>query len=87
MPGGKIPEPGDIWHRPDMAGTLQRLAKNGWRDFYEGELGREIAGHVRSLGGILTQEDMKRFQPRLVAPYETSFRGARIYSGILPMAG
>ena len=87
MPGGKIPEPADIWHRPNMAGTLRRLARNGWREFYEGELGREIADHVRSLGGILTREDMKRFQPRLVAPYETSFRGARIHSGILSNGG
>jgi len=87
MPNGKIPEPADIWHRPDMAGTLNRLAKNGWRDFYEGELGGEIADHVRNIGGILTREDMKRFQPRLTAPYESTFRGARIHSGILANGG
>ena len=87
MPGGKIPDAKDIWHRPDMAGTLTRLAKSGWRDFYEGELGRAIADHVRSLGGILTREDMKRFEPRIAATYESSFRGARIHSGILSNGG
>ena len=87
MPGGKIPDAKDIWHRPDMAGTLTRLAKSGWRDFYEGELGRAIADHVRSLGGILTREDMKRFEPRIAATYESSFRDARIHSGILSNGG
>ncbi|MEO7649973.1 MAG: gamma-glutamyltransferase [Bryobacteraceae bacterium] len=87
MPGGKIPDAKEIWHRPDMAGTLKRLAKSGWRDFYEGELGRAIADHVRSLGGILTRDDMKRFEPRIAATYESSFRGARIHSGILSNGG
>ncbi|MSV27308.1 MAG: hypothetical protein EXQ52_00970 [Bryobacterales bacterium] len=87
MPSGKLPSPRDRWHRRGMETTLQRLSQNGWRDFYEGELGRKIADHVRSLGGILTRDDMKRFDPRIVQPYESTFRGARVYSAILANGG
>ena len=46
-----------------------------------------IADHVHSLGGILTREDMKRFDPRIVESYESAFRGARIHSAILSNGG
>jgi gamma-glutamyltranspeptidase/glutathione hydrolase len=87
MPEGKLPSPDDRWRRRGMETTLRRLAQAGWRDFYQGELGRRIADHVRDLGGILTRDDMKRFDPRIVSPYESTFRGARIYSGVLANGG
>jgi gamma-glutamyltranspeptidase/glutathione hydrolase len=87
MPKGGLPKPDEIWHRPDFEKTLARIASAGWRDFYEGDLGRRIAGYVRSGGGILSHADMKAFRPRLTAPYETSFRGAKVYSSILANGG
>lgn len=87
MPEGRLPKPTDIWHRGDMDKTLERIAEHGWRDFYEGEIGRRIADHVQSIGGILTREDMRRFDPRIVAPYESTFRGAHVYNGVLANGG
>ena len=55
MPGGELPEPDQIWHRPDMEKTLARVASAGWRDFYEGELGHRIADHIQESGGVLTR--------------------------------
>ncbi|MFN0172292.1 MAG: gamma-glutamyltransferase family protein [Bryobacteraceae bacterium] len=87
MPKGVLPKPDEIWHRPDLDSTLARIASAGWRDFYEGELGRRIADYVRSIGGILSRSDMAAFRPRLTPPYETSFRGAKVYSSILSNGG
>jgi gamma-glutamyltranspeptidase/glutathione hydrolase len=87
MPKGLLPKPDEIWHRPDFETTLARIATVGWRDFYEGDLGRRIADYVRAGGGILSRTDMKEFRPRLTAPYETSFRGAKVYSSILANGG
>ena len=84
MPAGRLPEPGDIWHRPDMEKTLERLAAAGWRDFYEGELGRRIADYIQGAGGVLTRADMAGFAPRLSEPYAVSYRDARVYGPILP---
>ena len=63
-PQGELPSPDDIWHRPDMERTLARLAQAGWRDFYDGELGRTIGDYVQASGGALTREDMAAFAPR-----------------------
>ena len=46
MPDGYLPEPDAIWHRPDMAKTLARLASSGWRDFYTGDVGRKIVDYL-----------------------------------------
>lgn len=84
MPDGKVPSPEDIWRRRDMAKTLERVASAGWRDFYEGEIGRQIADYIGSIGGILTPEDMANFEPRVTAPYQITYRGASVYGPILP---
>ncbi len=84
MPGGEPPDADDVWHRPDMEKTLARVSEAGWRDFYDGELGRTIADHIQDLGGILTREDMAAFEPRVTPPHEITFRGANVYGAILP---
>lgn len=84
MPRGELPSREEIWHRRDMEKTLARVAKEGWRDFYDGLIGRAIADHVQELGGILTREDMARFQPRVTEPYAAGYRDATVYGAILP---
>ena len=84
LPEGRLPVADDIWHRPGMEKTLARLALAGWRDFYEGELGRSIADCVQDMGGILSREDMALFAPRLTEAYQASYRDAQLYGPILP---
>ncbi len=87
MPEGRLPAARDIWRRRDMEKTLQRIATTGWRDLYEGELGRKIADYISSTGGILTRKDMAEFQPRVTEPYTVSYRNAQVHSAILPNGG
>ncbi|MCC6585213.1 MAG: gamma-glutamyltransferase [Bryobacterales bacterium] len=84
---GRLPKPDDTWHRPGMDKTLARLARAGYRDFYEGDLARRTVEYVSSLGGILSLDDMKRFQPRVTEPYRTKYRKAAIHSAILANGG
>ena len=84
MPEGKLPEAGAMWRRPDLDKTLARLASAGWRDYYEGELGRRIGDYIETIGGVMTRADMAAFQPRVSEPLASSFRGASVYGPILP---
>lgn len=84
MPEGKLPKADDVWHRPDLERTLGRLAAAGWRDFYDGEIGRRVGDYVAGAGGVMTRDDMSAFQPRVSPPLESSFRGAQVYGPILP---
>jgi gamma-glutamyltranspeptidase/glutathione hydrolase len=38
--------------------TLERLAKAGWRDFYEGEIAASIIADVQAMGGVLSAKDL-----------------------------
>ncbi len=80
-------ESGDLWLRPDLARTLERLSTAGWRDFYSGEIGRRIADFVLSQGGILTREDMAAFAPRITEPCSGNYHGAEIHTAIAPNGG
>jgi gamma-glutamyltranspeptidase/glutathione hydrolase len=75
------------WLRPDLARTLDRLAAAGWRDFYDGEIGRTIADFVQSQGGILTRADMAAFAPRITDPLSSQYRGAAVHTAIAPNGG
>lgn len=84
---GKLPKPDDLWRPQDLAKTLDRISNAGWRDMYEGELGRKIGAYIQSAGGLLTPADMAAFKPRVTEPYSTNYRNAKVYSSILANGG
>jgi gamma-glutamyltranspeptidase/glutathione hydrolase len=87
LPHGRVPDEDERWRRPDLARTLERLASEGWRDFYEGQIGRAISDFVSAQGGILTRRDMAKFSPRVTVPVSGVYRGARIHTAIPPNGG
>lgn len=84
LPAGKPPRANDVWHRADLGKTLQRIATAGWRDFYDGEIGRTIGDYVNAIGGVMTRADMAAFEPRVTSALETTYRGATVHGPILP---
>jgi len=64
--------------QPELAETIRRMQRKGWREFYEGETAQRIAADMSAKGGILTYEDMKSFQAELTAPVKISFRNHSI---------
>jgi gamma-glutamyltranspeptidase/glutathione hydrolase len=55
-------DPGSSIRIPHLADSLSAIAEEGARVFYEGELGKAIAGHVRERGGALTREDLAAYE-------------------------
>ncbi len=58
-----------------LADTLDALAHAGLRDFYEGDVARNIAADVHALGGVLDADDLRRCEARITAPIEIAFAG------------
>ncbi|HEY9761280.1 MAG TPA: gamma-glutamyltransferase [Trichocoleus sp.] len=75
LPGGKVPESGQIIGNPDLAKTLKLLAKEGREAFYQGAIAHSITTHLASLGGLLTLEDFAQHTSTWVDPITTSYRG------------
>src|SRR4051812_42709276 len=48
--------------QPQLAQTLERLAKNGPNEFYEGETAKRFADEMARHGGLITQADLKNYK-------------------------
>ncbi|HJZ99850.1 MAG TPA: gamma-glutamyltransferase [Candidatus Solibacter sp.] len=78
---------GAAWRRAHLVRTIDRLSAAGWRDFYDGELGRTIGDFVSSQGGALTRDDMAAFAPRVTEPLSVRYGDATIHTAISPNGG
>lgn len=58
MPSGKPPATGEVFRNLDMAGVLRELGHGGKGAFYGGRIGSAIVEVLKTLGGVLTAEDL-----------------------------
>ena len=79
LPGGRSPAHGDVVRNPDLANTLEQVAKHGADAIYKGPIGKAIAEHVSKLGGFLTPADFAAHAPDWVAPISTTYRGYTLF--------
>lgn len=79
MPGGKSPAKGEIFKNPNLANTLDKIAKGGRNEFYRGSIAKTIAAFMKSQGGFLTYDDMARHTSEWVEPVSQSYRGYDVW--------
>ncbi len=79
MPGGRTPAKGEIFRNPDLANTLQKIAREGRDVFYEGEIAVTIANYIKENGGFLSYEDLKNHTSEWVKPVSTNYRGYDVW--------
>lgn len=84
---GRLLEPGRRIRVEGLAESLERLAREGVEVFYDGELGARIVEHVRSLGGVLTREDLRSYRAVVRRPLETQVDGWRVATNPPPAVG
>ncbi|MBC7800933.1 MAG: gamma-glutamyltransferase family protein [Gemmatimonadaceae bacterium] len=86
-PDGSLRRPGQRLHNPDMLRTLQRIARHGPDDFYQGEIADEIDADMRAQGGLLRRADLKAYRTRRTRPLWGQYRGTRIAAPQPPGGG
>ncbi len=79
MPGGKVPEEGQIHVQSKLAETLKIIAEKGRAGFYEGPVAEAMATKLRALGGLHTVEDFAATEGDYVTPITTDYRGYTIH--------
>ncbi len=62
-----------------MAVTLERLAQNGPREFYEGEVARALVRDLQAKGSRMAEADLAGYQARIVDAQTVPYRDGRIY--------
>ena len=83
---GKFYEQGETLKQPELAQTLERIAKNP-DDFYHGEMARQLAAAVEKGGGLMTAKDLADYEAKEREPVHGTYRGMDIYSAPPPSSG
>jgi gamma-glutamyltranspeptidase / glutathione hydrolase len=83
---GKYYEQGEIFRQPELAQTLERIADNP-DDFYHGAMAQELAAFVQKGGGLVTADDLGKYEVKEREPVRGSYRGYDIISAPPPSAG
>ncbi|WP_027393989.1 gamma-glutamyltransferase [Aquimarina latercula] len=77
----------DTLKNPMLAKTLERIIKNGKNEFYKGETGEKLVAYIQSQGGIMTMEDLSKYQAKWRDPVKFSYKDLNIISMSPPSSG
>jgi gamma-glutamyltranspeptidase / glutathione hydrolase len=86
-PDGSAYQTGDVWKQPDLAVTLELIAKEGPEVFYRGALAEKMASEVQAMGGIWTAEDLAGYKVVEREPIAFTYHGHEIITMPPPSAG
>ncbi|MGA7616434.1 MAG: gamma-glutamyltransferase [Thermoanaerobaculia bacterium] len=78
---------GTTIRQPELASTLERLAQQGEKGFYEGVTAKKIVAAVQQAGGTLGFLDLSEYRPVWRAPIQIDYAGLRICSVPPPSTG
>jgi len=79
LPGGKVPEVGEMFANPDLGKTLRLIAEQGRDAFYRGEIAQSIVSTSAALGGTMQADDLADFSAEWVEPISINYRGWKVY--------
>ncbi len=78
---------GDTWVQPDLAATLELIRDHGKDGFYAGENAARLARFMADIGGLITEEDLARYEAVEREPVRGNYRGYEIVSMPPPSSG
>jgi gamma-glutamyltranspeptidase / glutathione hydrolase len=83
---GNFYKPGEVLRQPELAETLERIAKNP-DDFYRGEMARQLAAAMQKGGGLITAEDLANYEVKEREAIRGAYRGYDVISAPPPSSG
>lgn len=87
LKGGFCFDAGEILVQPELAAVLERISREGAKDFYEGETARILAAEMKKNGGEITLADLKGYKAVERAPMKGTHRGYEILTAPSPSSG
>ncbi len=84
---GSLLDAGDTVVVPHLADSLDAIAAEGARVFYEGDIARAIASHCRDRDGMLDLEDLRRYRAIERPPLMTRIGDWQVASNPPPAVG
>jgi gamma-glutamyltranspeptidase/glutathione hydrolase len=72
---------------PALANTLKRILKNGRNEFYKGETAKILVDYLQKKGGIITLEDLAKYEAKWRKPLQFNYKDLKITSMSPPSSG
>ncbi|HEV7136088.1 MAG TPA: gamma-glutamyltransferase [Steroidobacteraceae bacterium] len=76
---GHTPAVGEVFRNPDLARSLELVARGGRDAFYKGPIAARILALSRRLGGTMTAKDLADYSSEWVQPISTRYHGWTVY--------
>ncbi len=77
--GQRAPRFGELHRNPRLAATYRRLAEQGPRDFYSGQIAEQLVAFSRAQGGHFSLADLAEHRSDWIEPVSTNYRGYDIW--------
>lgn len=78
---------GDTIKYSALAETLSKILKNGEDEFYKGETAKKMVAFLQSKGGIISMEDLSRYEVKWRKPIVFNYKKLKIISMAPPSSG
>ena len=79
LPNDRPPKMGEVFQNPDLAWSLEQIAKNGRDAFYKGPIAEKILDAMKQHGGTMTAQDLSEYSSEWVEPIHTTYRDWTVY--------
>ena len=84
---GSLYKNGEILVQKDLFKTLKRIQKKGPDGFYKGKTAQLLADFMANNGGIITEEDLTKYEAEEMQPVKGTYRGYDIIGMPPPSSG
>jgi gamma-glutamyltranspeptidase/glutathione hydrolase len=84
---GKMVQEGKILQQLQLADTLEALAHEGDRLFYEGDIAKQITHMCEEGGGLVTCQDLASYQVHKRRPLKLDYHNVRLLTNPAPASG
>jgi gamma-glutamyltranspeptidase / glutathione hydrolase len=83
----KLWKTNDTIKYPALAKTLESILKHGRDEFYKGETAKTLAKFIQDNGGIITEEDLAKYEVKWRTPVTFTYDDLKIISMSPPSSG
>ena len=84
---GKVPDSESLIIQMELAATLEKIAEQGAKGFYQGEVAEKLVKGVQDAGGIWQLEDLNQYKVIKREPIRTTFNNLEIIMPPPPTSG
>ena len=84
---GAVPLYGQRHAFPELAATLEQIARAGADDFYRGDLAQQIGRDLQAVGSPLTAQDLAAHQAQTKPPLQLTISAGTLYNMAPPTQG